>query len=64
MQNGPMGTLSAYYLFRSMMECVLAVSADYQDERVCDLEPGPQTLVMFLSCITVTFARPHKWCHA
>ncbi len=63
MQNGPMGTLSTYYLFRSMMECVSAVSADYQDnKRVCDLEPGSQTLVMLLSCITVTFARP-QCCH-
>ena len=62
MQNGPMGTLCTFYLFRSMMECVSAVSADYQDKRVCDLEPGAQTLVMLLSCITVTFARL-QCCH-
>ena len=58
MQNLPMGSLSVFYLFRSMMECVSAVSADYQDKRVCDLKPGAQTLLMLLSCITVTFARP------
>ena len=35
------------------LQCLEATSAD-QDKRVCDLKPGAQTIILLLSCITVS----------
>jgi hypothetical protein len=35
------------------LQCLEAASAD-QDKRVCDLKPGAQTIILLLSCITVS----------
>ena len=39
----------------SAVQCVEA-AAPNQDKRVCDLQPGAQTIILLLSCITVSFA--------
>jgi hypothetical protein len=57
-QDLPMGVINTIYLVRSISECLEAASADRDNlKRVCDLKPGTQTVVLLLSCITVSFSR-------